>query len=118
MVPDPPPPVIHDPPRTVKQPSERFKPLANVEVPDPPTLITPDVWITPADVVATPTPRPPVVYVFPWIANAASEEGEEVPIPTTPDEVSVSRGIEDEAYASEEVPTMRVPFEFVKSQCF
>ena len=67
--------------------------------------------------VAAPTPRPPVVYVFPWIANAAREEGEEVPIPRTPDEVRVRRGIEDEAYASEEVPIMRVPPVFVNSQC-
>ena len=47
-----------------KQPLVRVMPLVNVEVPDPPTLITPVVSMTPEVVVARPTPRPPVVYVL------------------------------------------------------
>ena len=43
-----------------KQPLVRVIPLANVEVPAPWTLITPVVSMTPDEVVALPTPSPPV----------------------------------------------------------
>ena len=63
-------------------PAVKLIPFANVEVPVPWTLITPVVSMTPAVVVAIPTPNPPVRYVFPEIES--SWEGEVVPIPTLP----------------------------------
>ena len=46
-------------PFIAKHPVVALMPLANVEVPVPPTLITPDVWMTPSVVVAIPIPSPP-----------------------------------------------------------
>lgn len=60
VCPKPAPDCIHTPLIT-KQPVERLMPLVKVEVPDPPTFMTPVVCITPATVVAIPTPSPLVM---------------------------------------------------------
>ena len=44
--------------------------------------MTPEVWITPPVVVATPTPKPPVKYPSPVIERCLA--GTVVPIPTNP----------------------------------
>ncbi len=62
---------IRHPPLKAKQPVERLMPLANVEVPAPPTLRMPEVWMLPEVVVAIPTPKPPVMYKEPPIFNLA-----------------------------------------------
>ena len=51
-------PPVHTP-STAKHPVSRLIPLLKEEVPAPWTLIMPEVWMTPAVVVETPTPRPP-----------------------------------------------------------
>src|SRR3989338_4431793 len=53
-------PVVRQDPLIAKHPVVALMPLANVEVPVPPTLMTPDVWILPSVVVAMPMPNPPV----------------------------------------------------------
>ena len=114
-------------PRVEKQPSARFKPFENDEVPAPWTLMTPVVSMTPADVVATPTPRPPTIYVDVPTANPTRGVGVEVEIPTTPvfviikfvcvDEPTTNEGPEPMLFGfterraqGEDVPTPRFLF--------
>src|SRR3989344_7489913 len=66
-------------PRVEKHPSARLIPFVNDDVPAPWTLMTPVVSITPDEVVALPTPSPPVRYPSPVTDRLAA--GEDVAIP-------------------------------------
>ena len=53
-------PAVRQVPLIAKHPVVALMPLANVEVPVPPTFTMPLVWMLPSVVVAMPTPNPPV----------------------------------------------------------
>ena len=53
-------PAVRQVPFMAKHPVVALMPLANVEVPVPPTFTMPLVWMLPSVVVAMPTPNPPV----------------------------------------------------------
>src|SRR3989344_9039436 len=126
MVPEPLPP-IHEPPARVTQPVVRLMPFVKEEVPAPWTLMVPVVSMTPAEVVAIPTPRPPTIDVDVPTAKPTRGVGVEVEIPTTPvfviikfvcvDEPTTNEGPEPMLFGfterraqGEDVPTPRFLF--------
>lgn len=87
-------PVTRQVPLMAKHPVLALIPLAKVDVPVPPTLIIPDVWMLPSVVVAMPTPRPPVKYTSPPTFNLARLPYVVVAIPTAPDPPVVVEAVE------------------------
>ena len=89
-------PVTRQEPLIAKQPVVALMPLAKVLVPDPWTLITPVVSMTPGVPVALPTPNPPVIYAAPAMEVVVA--GEDVPIPNLMFMVSNTKTVEVAAF--------------------
>ena len=83
-------------PLIAKHPVVALIPLAKVLVPDPCTLMTPVVSMTPGVPVALPTPNPPVIYAAPAMEVVVA--GEDVPIPNLVFIVSNTKTVEVAAF--------------------